>query len=213
MNLPFLDVDFISSSIKSFTSAEDIAESYFQKKLPLFGRASHVDDGDTFKFVHEPFFKSILGGTNNNLGARGNIDRNISLSIRLSGIDCPETGKPGKPGQPFGEEAKNFLKELVANKRKIKLVLLQKDQYGRLLCMVYVKQHPLLPIYKNVSLALLEEGLACVYKGQGSDFHGQRDEFMATESWAKQNRKGVWSIENFESPGAYKRKHRDQQGN
>ena len=33
--------------------------------------------------------------------------------IRFCGIDAPETGKRGKPGQPGGEEAKNYLKKLV----------------------------------------------------------------------------------------------------
>lgn len=35
----------------------------------------------------------------------------------MGGIDCPEVAKQGKPGQPFSEEATNYVKERVLNKK------------------------------------------------------------------------------------------------
>jgi micrococcal nuclease len=54
----------------------------------------------------------------------------VALPIRLCTIDTPETAKFGKPGQPFGEDAKTLLKNMVDDKI-IRVRLLQKDQYGK----------------------------------------------------------------------------------
>lgn len=58
-----------------------------------------------------------------------------SLSIRLSGVDAPESASFGMPEQPFAAEAKQFLVDNV-DKRFVELVLLKKDHYGRIVSLL-----------------------------------------------------------------------------
>lgn len=64
---------------------------------------------------------------------------NDKLTVRLIGIDTPETVDPRRPVQCFGKEASNKLKELISGKE----VILQKDisetdKYRRLLRYVFL---------------------------------------------------------------------------
>ena len=54
----------------------------------------------------------------------------VALPIRICTIDTPETAKFGKEGQPFGEDAKKLLSNMVDDKI-VNIRLLQKDQYGK----------------------------------------------------------------------------------
>jgi endonuclease YncB( thermonuclease family) len=95
----------------------------------LRGRVVSVSDGDTFRFLHLPtrFHSSHLG------------DRkmaDVTLPIRICTIDTPETAKFGKQGQPFGDEAKDYLKAMIMD-RIVNVKVLEKDQYGRGVAEVY----------------------------------------------------------------------------
>jgi hypothetical protein len=60
------------------------------------------------------------------------------LRIRLWGIDAPETPKGQKfPGQPYGKEAKAYLKQLVEGKR-VTVEIYGVDRYKRLLSTIFI---------------------------------------------------------------------------
>lgn len=82
---------------------------------------------------------------------------------------------------------------------------------------VYVRRPPFF-FKKDVSLALLERGLATTYEGKtGAEFGGAKTEkaYRDAEATAKRKRQGMWSVggtsffglkkkEVLESPKAYK---------
>jgi micrococcal nuclease len=81
--------------------------------------------------------------------------------MRLFGIDAPETPKGNKvPGQPFGKDAEAYLKQLVEGKR-VKVEIYQVDRYKRLLSTIYLDG-------RDINLAMIEAGLAEVYRGPES---------------------------------------------
>jgi endonuclease YncB( thermonuclease family) len=83
------------------------------------------------------------------------------LRIRMFGIDTPETPKGNKfPGQPYGKEAGAYLKQLVEGKR-VKVELYEVDRYKRLLSTIFLDG-------KDINLAMIEAGLAEVYRGPES---------------------------------------------
>ena len=110
-------------------------------------------------------------------------------TIRLLGIDTPETKDPRKPVQCFGKEASNKTKELLEGKE----IILQKDvsetdKYGRLLRFIYLP----LPDGKILFIDdyLIREGYAHVLTIPPDVKHS--DQFLEAQREARDNRKGLW---------------------
>ncbi len=109
-------------------------------------------------------------------------------TIRLIGIDTPETRDPRKPVQCFGREASNKMKELVENKQ----VILESDatqgdtdKYGRLLRFVFLSDGT------NVNLTMIAQGFAHEYTYNLP--YKYQSEFKQAESDARNGGKGLWS--------------------
>ena len=62
---------------------------------------------------------------------------NITIQVRLAGIDAPETGKDGRMGQPYSLRAKAFLAEMIEN-RVVSLKGYGSGSYNRQLAEVFV---------------------------------------------------------------------------
>ena len=63
----------------------------------------------------------------------------FGLSVRLIGIDAPETRHPRKASEPFGEEASLFLRAEVAGKTlHLEFDQESMDRHGRLLAYVFL---------------------------------------------------------------------------
>ena len=84
------------------------------------------------------------------------------LRMRMVGIDAPETPKGTTfPGQLYGKEAEAYLKQLIEGKR-VKVEIYGVDRYKRLLSTIFLDG-------KDINLAMIEAGLAEVYRGPESD--------------------------------------------
>ncbi|MEN7982130.1 MAG: thermonuclease family protein [Nanoarchaeota archaeon] len=88
-------------------------------------------------------------------------------SIRLLGINSPEKG------EPYFNEAKEFLEKLILNKT-IKLESTKQDLYGRTLAYLFLKN-------ENVNLAIVKNGFANPYFPEGKQKY--YSEFQ--NSWKK----------------------------
>jgi endonuclease YncB( thermonuclease family) len=66
-------------------------------------------------------------------------------------IDAPEVARNGKPGQPFGEEAREYLDHLIGGKT-IRIDAYGPDQYKRILGVIWDDQ-------VNVNLLMVAMGL------------------------------------------------------
>jgi micrococcal nuclease len=121
------------------------------------------------------------------------------LRIRLWGIDAPETPKGAKfPGQPYGTDAAVYLKQLVEGKH-VRVDIYGVDRYQRLLATIFVDG-------KDINLAMIEAGLAEVYRGPESG-HPYKAPYRAAEEAARATKKGMWvQGDTYESPRAYRKR-------
>ncbi|QLG75075.1 hypothetical protein HG535_0H04020 [Zygotorulaspora mrakii] len=130
--------------------------------------------------------------------------RNLStISVRICGVDAPERAHFGNTAQPFSEEALNWLRYTLLG-RNVWIKPLSVDQYNR--CVARVAYWTWKG-WKNVSLEMIEEGLAVVYESKTSaEFDGQERLYRRYETIAKSQKRGIWTQKNFETPGEYKRR-------
>jgi micrococcal nuclease len=131
------------------------------------GTVVYVTDGDTFKVM--------LDGVRN--------------TVRLIGIDTPETKDPRKPVQCFGKEASLKAKNILLGKKvflEADPVAGNKDIYGRLLRYAFLEDGT------NVNQMMISEGFAFEYD-YDNQLYKYRSDFKLAEKDAKQAGKGLWA--------------------
>ena len=108
-------------------------------------------------------------------------------TVRLIGIDTPETVHPTKPVECFGKEASEHTKELLPAGTAVRLVrdVELRDRFGRLLAYVYRVEDDLF-----VNLALARDGYAGVATFPPNVAH--TDEFVAAAAEARREGRGLW---------------------
>jgi micrococcal nuclease len=130
------------------------------------GVVTRVVDGDTLKVT----------------GAAGGV-----VTIRVLGIDTPETKHPGKPVQCWGPEATRFAQDTLDSKQVDLFTDPSqdaRDRYGRLLAYV------ILPDRSNYSILAARAGAARSYVY--SIPVGLHDEIQAAEKDAQHTGAGLW---------------------
>jgi len=113
---------------------------------------------------------------------------NKEESVRLIGIDTPETVDPRKTVQCFGKEASQKMKELIENKMvKLEADLTQtdRDKYNRLLRYIYLEDGTL------INKKLIEEGFGFEYTYQLP--YKFQTEFKTAQKMAEENNLGMWA--------------------
>lgn len=137
-----------------------------ENNQPIFYSVTKVTDGDTFK-----------------VDINGTIE-----TVRLIGVDTPETVDPRKSVECFGIEASNRAKELLTNKK----VRLESDPtsgdrgiYGRLLRYVWLEDGT----FFNKKMIL--DGYASEYTYNTQ--YKYQTEFKQAETDARNNKRGLWA--------------------
>jgi micrococcal nuclease len=142
----------------------------------IYYPVTYVVDGDTFKV-------DVGGSANPNASRTSKI-----ITIRVLGINTPETVDPRKPIECYGPEASAKGKELLAD-RKVRLVFSPnrevKDKYGRYLAYAYRDDG----LFYNEEM--IKDGYAYEYT-VGSAYSMQKD-FRAAQSVAQKAKLGLWS--------------------
>jgi endonuclease YncB( thermonuclease family) len=95
------------------------------------------------------------------------------IKIRLIDIDAPEIG------QPFGNKSKNFLNELLYEK-KVTLLAEGKDRYGRVLGNIFSDE-------SNVNAMMVKFGFAWVYEK-----YAKKSSLYDHQNQAKRKNLGLW---------------------
>jgi micrococcal nuclease len=108
-------------------------------------------------------------------------------TVRLIGIDTPETVDPRSPVECFGAEASDRSKALLPEGTEVRLVadVEPRDRYDRLLAYVYRDDGTF------VNLALVEDGYASVLTYPPNVAHV--DEFTAAAARAREEGRGLWA--------------------
>lgn len=146
--------------------SQEIVQQKSTESAAIFYTVIQVVDGDTLKI---------------NLNGRAE-------TLRLIGMDTPETVDPRKPVQCFGKEASNKAKELLGGKKvSIESDPTQgdRDKYGRLL--VYIRRDDGLFYNKY----MIEQGYAHEYTYNLPYKH--QAEFKTAQKAAQEALRGLWS--------------------
>lgn len=114
------------------------------------------------------------------------------LRIRLAYIDAPETAKPNlsQPGQPFGEEATEYLKNLVFGKN-VTVRIVDIDRHRRLVAVIVIGD-------MSVNLQMVKSGMAECYREYLTA--SVKAEYLEAEEIAKMQRLGIWSLDDYARP-------------
>ncbi|GAC96179.1 hypothetical protein PHSY_003759 [Pseudozyma hubeiensis SY62] len=245
-------------------NAEYVTPAVLRYRKVLVGRVVTVGDADGFRFHHTPglpylrdWFYPWPPRTKKRKNGQSQLVRE-TISVRIAGVDAPESAHFGKPAQPFSKEAKHFLSSMVQSPSSVdKLTPPKKsffsktsapppnptssstheistktiwlypshiDQYKRLVATPYVWDPPYFLGKTNVSLAMVKQGLATVYRSAGADYGKATwwakfwrksttglNALERAETKARKQKIGMWSLgKKFESPEEYKRRVRGE---
>jgi len=135
---------------------------------PITAKALRAVDGDTIK-----------------ISVEGRED-----TVRLIGVDTPETVHPNKPVEYFGREASAFTHRM-ADGKIVRLEFDQasaatkhRDRYGRLLAYVFLPDGTLL------NSEIIRQGYGHAYTKYP---FSRKEEFVAIEREAREARRGLWA--------------------
>jgi micrococcal nuclease len=105
-------------------------------------------------------------------------------TIRLLGVDTPETVHPSRPVERFGKEASEFTKTSLLDK-EVRLCFDWdlRDRYGRLLAYIFTGQG------ECFNARIVREGYAHAYITYPFQF---MDEFKALEAESRRAKNGLW---------------------
>ena len=108
-------------------------------------------------------------------------------SVRMIGVDTPETHKPNAPVQCYGPAASAYTKNLIGT-QKVRLEAdptnQNRDRYGRLLRYIY------LPDGRLVQEELIKNGYGFAYTLFPFT---KKDDFVKLQDLARSENKGLWS--------------------
>lgn len=167
-----------SKQTTAFT--ENVSLNAIQTPVPssTFASTTPTRSGETLKVV------KVIDGDTINVDLNGKIE-----TLRLIGIDTPETVDPRKPVQCFGIEASNKAKE-VLNGQSVRLeadnTQGERDKYGRLLRYIFLLDGT------NFNKMMISEGYAHEYTYQSNPYKYQV-EFKQAEGEARENKRGLWA--------------------
>lgn len=152
--------------------------------------ATEIEPKEELKKVKVTVDRVVDGDTVNVIMPDGSEE-----SIRLLLIDTPESVHPGKPDQPYGEEASDFAKETLQEGDTVTLEIGNpaRDDYDRLLGYIWTEGE----IFNQM---LIEEGyarVAYVYEPNTKYL----DKFVRTEEKAENAGQNIWSIDGYADSG------------
>ena len=129
------------------------------------------------------------------VGCIGILVRRVKKLVRRIG---KLVGRISKPGQPYGEEAKNALENKIGRKQ-VKLDILDIDKYRRMVGIVYLGG-------RNINLEMVKEGYAEAYIEYLKDPY--KKDFLKAEREARLLKKGIWSLSEYERPRDFRKRLR-----
>jgi micrococcal nuclease len=153
---------------------------------PASSAAQATAASDRERYHDKEFFvtKVVDGDTIHIDAYDGN---HLTTTVRLIGVDTPETRKPNSPVMYYGPEASAVVTELADGKRVtiwLDTVTGTRDKYGRLLA--YAK----LPDGRVLNEVIISEGYGYAY----TDFkHGSSQKYSQLEASARRAKKGLWA--------------------
>ena len=112
------------------------------------------------------------------------------MTVRLLGIDTPETVHPFKPVEYFGKQASDYLKgRLTEQTITLEFDQDKLDKYGRILAYIYLNN-------TFINAEMVEKGYGYAYTRFPFKY---KDTFVNLENIAKENKVGLWVNEDIKT--------------
>jgi endonuclease YncB( thermonuclease family) len=134
--------------------------------------------------------RAVYDGDTISLASRGA----GKVTVRLYGIDAPETKKPDKAGQPYGDISRRTLMFRVMGKA-VTVDVKDRDQYNRIVGVVRLNG-------VDINALMVKEGMAWAYRRylEGS----YASEYISLEEQARRHRIGLWRQGNPQPPWEFR---------
>jgi len=111
------------------------------------------------------------------------------VKVRMFGIDAPEMGQ-----KPWGDGAKQALRDMLAGHDPVRLRVMDQDRYGRTVAQVFAGE-------RDVGLELVRQGQAVMYEQ-----YNDSSVYRQAQSEAKRARRGIWKQPGSQqNPAAWRR--------
>lgn len=113
---------------------------------------------------------------------------NTEITVRLQGVDTPETKHPRKPIQTYGKEASQFLTNLLKGEKVYLLPVKEQfhtGRYGRVIAYAYRAPNGLF-----INAEIIRQGYGHAYPKYPGKY---TEKFQQLERFAKKSKKGLWS--------------------
>lgn len=142
----------------------------------------------------EGMVRAVYDGDTVLLATRGE----SRLKVRLYGVDAPETRKPDKPGQPYGDVARRTLMYKIMG-RQVVAEIVDIDQYKRAVAVIRYSG-------RDINREMVAEGLAWAYRQylQGA----YESEYINSETRARSRHAGLWRESNPQPPWEFRKGHK-----
>lgn len=148
---------------------------------------SSYKNADISKMLKAEVIRTVDGDTIKVLISTPSDELEAEETIRLIGVDTPETVHPSKPVEYFGKEASNYTKQLTGKTVFLAFDWDRRDYYGRLLAYIYLESG------ECFNAMIIEEGYAYAYLTYPFQFI---DEFKDLERTAREHKTGLWNQPN-----------------
>ena len=104
------------------------------------------------------------------------------LKVRLYGVDAPETRKPDKAGQPYGDISRRTLMYKIMG-RRVTAEIVDIDQFKRAVAVIRFEG-------RDINREMVAEGMAWAYRQylQGP----YESDYIGSETRARSRRAGIW---------------------
>lgn len=176
----------------------------------LLGYVTSVGDGDNFRFFHTP--GGYLAGWHwlRAIPTERKDLKDQTIHVRMAGVDAPELAHFGKPAQPYGQEALDWLRAYLTG-RRVRVIIHSRDRFDRVVGNPKIRLWPYKWVQRDVGLEQIKAGLATVFRQGGAEYGGLKEVMERAEAQAKKAKKGMWARgKALETPAEYKRRTRSE---
>lgn len=174
---------FVAWSVLSSKPQQDQTSSQLSEATPTTIASASASPIYT---VHPPTYEvvSVTDGDTFKVNIAGKVE-----TVRVVGINTPETVDPRRPVECFGKEASKKLSSLLLGKQVVLEPDAQqgdRDRYGRLLRFVQLDE------LGDIGLIMIQEGYAheSLYS---STPHIHRDAYVQAQTEAQTAKRGMWA--------------------
>jgi endonuclease YncB( thermonuclease family) len=131
----------------------------------------------------------------------------IIFRVRLAGIDAPEKGSKKRSEQPYAEEARKYLENLILGK-KVTIKQITLDHHNLISAIIYLDRSRGLfsstSSRQNINLEMLKQGYAEAFRGKHMIFDIRP--YLEAEKEAKAQKLNIWSQKKYVSPKKWRSK-------